>query len=97
MSFNYKVTDEDSTTAKSVEELIQLGYRRVSNAYCEVARIDREDWLDFMAEEIRCCVADFYNKDGSGVANNWKDHYIRCFSNDVLCVGPSKIRQIPGY
>lgn len=32
-------------------ELEQLGYRRVSNAYCLVARIDRDDWLDVLAEK----------------------------------------------
>lgn len=49
-------------------ELMQKGYRRVSNAYCRVARIDREDWLDFLARQRRCSRADFYNVDGSGIS-----------------------------
>lgn len=93
----YKVTDEDSTTDLIPEELINLGYRRVSNAYCLVAKIDREDWLEILAGRMRCSVAHFYNRDGSGISNDWKDHYIRVYSKDTHCVGPSRIRLIPGY
>lgn len=78
-------------------ELMEMGYRRTSNAYCSVARIDRDDWLDLLATKMRCCVADFYNKDGSGVGGHWKDHYVRMYSNDKQTVSPSIIRKIQAY
>lgn len=91
---------------REVDELVSFtfagdlnakGYRRVSNAYCRVARIDRDDWLDVMATEINCCVADFYNKDGSGVSDSWKDHYVRVYSKDVLVVHPEILYRIRAY
>ena len=97
MAFKHKVTDADANTSLSVEELIAQGYRRVSNAYCLVTRIDRPDWLETMASRMHCSVADFYNQDGSGISNSWRDHYCRVYSKDQLCVGPSKIRQIPSW
>ena len=78
-------------------ELLEKGYRRVSNAFCRIARIDREDWLDFMATKINCAVADFYNKDGSGVSDSWKDHYVRRYSKDVLVVHPEILYRIRAY
>lgn len=77
--------------------LVDQGYRRVSNAYCRVARIDREDWLDVLAKERHCSRADFYNVDGSGIGDQHRDHYIRCYSNDFLTVAPEILRHVPSY
>lgn len=79
------------------EELKRLGYRRVSNAYCMVSRIDRDDWLEVMARQLNTCVAHFYNMDGSGVSDRWRDHYIRGHSKDTLTVSPSILRKVPSY
>jgi len=97
MAFKCKITEADVTTSLSSEELIKLGYRRVSNAYCLVARIDREDWLDVLALARGCSVADFYSKDGSGVSDRHRDYYCRVHSKDELTVHPSQIRQIPTW
>jgi hypothetical protein len=78
-------------------ELMNKGYRRTSNAYCMVARIDREDWLDVLARERHCSRADFYNVDGSGVSDQHRDYYVRCHSKDKLTVHPAIIRLIKSY
>ena len=78
-------------------DLMSKGYRRTSNAYCMVSRIDREDWLDVLASQRGCSRADFYNVDGSGVGDQHRDHYIRVFSKDNHTVSPKVVRLIKGY
>lgn len=107
VTFSCKITENDVTYGPwNPEKLVAIvfaktladqGYRRISNAYCRVARIDREDWLDVLAEQRRCSRADFYNVDGSGIGNQHRDHYIRCFSKDVLTVAPEILRLVPSY
>ena len=47
ITYGPKTRDVDELVAFTCAgELMEKGYRRVSNAYCTVARIDREDWLD---------------------------------------------------
>lgn len=97
-NITYGPKDPDELTAWTVAgELVNKGYRRTSNAYCMVSRIDRDDWLDVLAKHMRCSVADFYNKDGSGVNDRWRDHYVRCYSKDNLTVHPLIVRQVPSY
>lgn len=79
------------------QELIKQGYRRTSNAYCLVSRIDKEDWLEILSDSMKCTVARFYKRDGTGVPDGWRDHYIRCFSKDTHTVHPLVIRKIPPY
>lgn len=79
------------------KELMDRGYRRVSVAFCHIARIDREDWLTVLARDRHCSIADFYNVDGSGVGDNHRDYYCRCYSKDSLTVHPSIVRLIPSY
>lgn len=79
------------------KELLNQGYRRISNAYCRIARIDRDDWLTVLANERRCSIADFYNVDGSGIGDQHRDHYCRCFSKDILVVHPSIIKLMSSY
>lgn len=107
MNFRAKITEEDVTIGSwepDEFELVMLpatlvrdGYRRISNAYCMVARIDRDDWLDVLAAERKCSRADFYNVDGSGVGDQHRDRYVRSHSKDVLTVSPELIRKIPAY
>ena len=94
----YGPTDPDEVAAfATAGELMAKGYRKTSNAYCRVARIDREDWMQTLAKRMNCCVADFYNIDGSGPSNNWKDFYIRTHSKDTLTVHPSVLRRMAGW
>lgn len=78
-------------------ELYSEGYRRVSNAYCQLARIDREDWIQVLAAKLNCAPADFYKLDGSGVDDNWRDHYIRCSTTDKITVHPEIAFKVRGY
>jgi len=93
------VTDEvDKLVAITfAKELTDQGYRRTSNAFCTVRRIDREDWVTVLAKERHCSIADFYDVDGSGISDRHRDHYCRCFSKDEHVVHPSIVRLIPSY
>jgi hypothetical protein len=75
-------------------KLEQDGYRRTSNAFCTIGRIDRPDWIDVLALNMNCCNADFYMKDGSGPSEAWKSHYIRRFTTDKHTVAPEISRKI---
>lgn len=111
MSFKVKIQDRDITFGPNdlsvpvdplvvmtlVKELTDKGYRRTSNAYCHISRIDRPDWLTVMATAMHTCVANFYNTDGSGVPNSWKNHYVRSYSEDNHTVHPDIVRKIPSY
>lgn len=78
-------------------ELMSKGYRKTSNAYCRIARVDREDWLEMLAAQRHCSVADFYNVDGSGVSDRHRDYYIRTFSEDGHVVSPKVLKLMKGY
>lgn len=107
--FKVKIHPKDITHGPQVFELDELtamlyahdltmqGYRRTSNAYCLLSRIDREDWLEVLARSMNTCVAHFYNLNGSGVSDRWRDHYIRSFSKDKITVSPAIHRKVPGY
>lgn len=110
MSWKYKISQSDITVGPQAKteideltsvvwakELMDQGYRKVSNAYCRVARIDREDWLDVLAKHLRCSRADFYNVDGSGIGDRWRDHYVRVYSKDKQTVHPLILRKISAY
>ena len=108
MAFKIKIDLDDITYGPNEEdvdelhafivagELTNMGYRKVSNAYCRVARVDRDDWLLVLANQLNCCVADFYNVDGSGISQRWVDHYIRTHSEDILTVHPQIMRLMKG-
>jgi hypothetical protein len=107
MNFKCKITEADITYGSwnpddveafvTAGELMSKGYRKTSNAYCIVSRVDREDWLEVMARQRNCSVADFYNVDGTGVRDSHRDHYIRVFSEDNLTVSPKVLRLMKGY
>lgn len=88
---------DDVTAFTYAGDLTSKGYRRTNNAYCMVSRIDRDDWLDILARDMKCCVADFYNKDGSGVSDRWRDYYIRTYSKDTLTVSPAIHQRMKSY
>jgi hypothetical protein len=78
----------EPTTDLSAEELVRRGYRRTSNAYCMVSRIDRGDWLEVMAKRLRCKADELDPK-------KWADFYRRVYSQDNLTVAPAVFRKIP--
>jgi hypothetical protein len=78
-------------------DLMAKGYRKVSNAYCLVSRIDREDWVEVLARSRHCSVADFYNVGGSGIGNQHRDHYVRVYSKDNLTVSPRVLKLMKGW
>lgn len=75
--------------------LIASGYRRVSNRYRLVARIDRPDWIDILARDLLRSPAEFYVPGAKEPAGMWADHYRRCFSRDTLTLDPDVFYQIP--
>ena len=109
MAFNCKIRLSDITYGPAsaevdklvaitfAKELVDQGYRRTSNAFCTISRIDRSDWLKVMAKDRFCSIADFYNVDGSGIGDQHRDHYCRCYSKDKLVVHPAIVRLIPSY
>ena len=91
-------TEPDELVATTwAYDLTEKGYRRTSNAYCTVARVDRADWLEVLAKERRCSVADFYNVDGSGVGDQHRDYYVRVHSKDKHTVHPFIVRKMKVY
>jgi len=94
----YGPKEPDEVTAWVVTgDLMKQGYRKTSNAYCLVSRIDRDDWLDVLAKQRHCSRADFYNVDGTGIGDQHRDHYVRVFSNDKLTVAPEVHRLMKAY
>lgn len=80
--------------------LVKEGYVGTSNAYCIVSRVDRDDWVTKLAKIMNCCVADFYNINGGGLEERWKEHYIRVYSKDKLTVHPQiydAMKKMKGY
>jgi len=99
----------DKTTILSAAELTRLGYRRVSNAYQHVSRIDREDWILKLAAHLDRAPADLFivheHREGPGVhyrvgkrvSGGWCDYYRRCLSKDTLTISDlATFRAIPG-
>ncbi len=88
---------DDVTATTFAHSLHLLGYEGVSSAYCRVARIDRNDWRDVLAQQIRTCKADFYNLDGSGISKRWISYYIQTHSEDILVINPSIYKKLKAY
>lgn len=69
---------------KTAESLIDKGYRRVSNKYRHVSRIDRSDWLEYL------------HKLGlAGTKGSLADHYRRVYSKDIIIVPLHIFKFIP--
>jgi len=87
------------STPVDTDALIKKGYRRVSNKFGHVARIDRPDWREHMAERNAPW-------DPKGQGMEWvrllektpgsaEDHYRRCYSKDVLVLSPGQAKRVP--
>lgn len=96
MTFNTKWKAGYPTSNLSAEELIARGYVKVSNAYGLVSRIDRPDWIEFLAQHYGRAPADFCKiVDGRLVPSpNWGAHYLQ-FSKDTHTVKYETMRQMP--
>lgn len=68
-------------------KLRRMGYRRISNKFGMVARIDRPDWLDVMLKAH----PNWKSSEVSMIA----DYYRRCVTKDVLTVPLEVSRFIP--
>lgn len=79
------------------EKYMAKGYRKISNTYQRVARIDRLDWREYMATNHSP-----WDPEGEGM--NWviglgpsaNDHYRRCHSRDFKSVSASVFKHIKG-
>lgn len=75
-------------TAHTAQDLFRAGYYPLSNKYRTVARIDRTDWVTWMADQYRRAPADFYvHENGQGPTSNtgqWGRHYCAVFSKDKI-------------
>lgn len=70
----------------TARRLVLSGYAPISGRYRMLARIDREDWKEFMGRSgggMR-----WVNELGASAA----DHYRRCFSKDRITVEPELFR-----
>lgn len=67
--------------------LTKMGYRRISNSSCTVARVDSSDWQNSIMEVNPTLLL---GVDGGA------DHYRRNFSQDRIKLQPSVYKLIPG-
>jgi hypothetical protein len=84
-----------SQQTEYAEQLSRRGYRRVSNKYGIVARVDRADWLQFMAQKMGRSVADFFKVDEPDtLSSGWSDHYRRVYSQDKIELEPAELGRL---
>jgi hypothetical protein len=82
-------TSNNSKSELSAKRYMKQGYRRVSRKFCQLSRIDREDWKEHMAkihipwnfEKGMNWVKCLERQPGSA-----EDHYRRCYSEDIITV-----------
>lgn len=85
----------EPTFAERAAELTAQGYRVVSNRHAQVARIDRPDWVEFLARELHRAPADFYVPGDPNPSGGWCDYYRRVYSRDKLTVEHGVAALIP--
>lgn len=76
-------------TPAEIDALIDSGYRRVSRRHGLVARIDREDWVSFLAGKGHA-VGDRLLRPGY-----WEDFYRRNYSKDQVRLHPTTAERVP--
>lgn len=80
------------------ERATELGYCRISNQYLTVARIDRPDWVEFLADQLMRAPADFIVVSGpekGKVSGGWCDYYRRTYSHDLVVLEYSEFKKVP--
>ena len=68
----------------------RAGYRRVSNKYLQISRVDQKHWVKVILKSH-----DFGQLTPENVQNYWADNYRRCRSNDVIQVNTEVFKLIP--
>lgn len=88
---------EELHAKPDVASMKSMGYHRISNKYRMASRIDREDWLEHLAEHMRRSVAELYTQGTNEVSPHWADYYRRVLSKDVIGDIPiAMFSQLPG-
>ena len=94
----YGPTDPDDLTAETFAiDLAKKGYQGISNAYCIVGRVDRDDWVDVLARARKCSPSRFYRLDGMGIDPREREYYIRCHTKDTLTIHPKIYQRMKKY
>ncbi len=62
------------------KKLHEQGYITISNKYHMIGKVDREDWFEYMNREH------FFGRLKNGPDEQWREHYIRCYSTDILTI-----------
>lgn len=76
--------------------LTAQGYRRTSNKYGIVARIERPDWKERLAAHLERSVAELYAPGKpERVAAGWCDYYRRVLSGDRKTLDPALAALVP--
>lgn len=84
-------------TAADVAALYaRAGYRRTSHKHRILSRIDRPDWVAYMARKMRRTPADFYIDGEDEPSGNWADNYRRVYSEDKITVPHDICQMVPG-
>ena len=73
-------------------ELTAAGYRRVSNKYGIVARIDRADWWEELEKHFKRNMP--FRTEGE--TGRWADYYRRNLTEDTQEPGPEIAKDMPG-
>lgn len=81
--------------APYISMLHDRGYRRTSHAHRIITRIDRPDWIQFLAKKQCCAPIVFYERDGT-VDGGSADYYRRTYSKDQIIVLKEWIKQFTG-
>lgn len=79
----------------TVQEIINSGYRVVSRKHRCVARVDREDWKEFMAQKHSPWRIEEGRKWVECLAGGAADFYRRVYSKDTLTVTSEDLKKIP--
>lgn len=83
-------------TSEEIKVLINKGYRRVSNKYGHVARIDRPDWVEVLIRHLGITTIENEKIIRDQIGNgSWEDHYRRVCSTDVLILPLEDAKKIP--
>ena len=79
-------------TELNPEKLTAKGYRRTSNRYGILSRIDRDDWKRVLEKHLGKVLPEDceFNIDG-----NWPDYYRRVLSQDTMSIDPVIAKLVP--
>jgi hypothetical protein len=76
------------------DRLSHAGYRAISNRHRIVARIDREDWVEWLSRRLRQPAANFYTPGDPEPDGQWCDYYRRTESRDRIVDLPASIFEL---